>query len=410
MKKIFLTHIFLLIASQTSAQLINSHRVANCEEKTLRGNLAINKQGTWNKVYRQTFVMPDSFSKINYFHQVIDYDQVVYQSCRSLDDEIWNNNRLTYFINRWGTDTVNCSAEIINSFINGVIAMDEDSLLYYSIDENNNYNFKDEEFFLIEDTINRQHNILFERFEKGRVLEDSVLIRLKKPKYDEDGNVKGFDYYYCEYRKGEVEINDQIVNVVLKPGDWYTYHKSPQIIISTLDGENPIITVNQYFRIGKSYFRIKKINRLGTEITIEKYIGNGVPTSNQKAYAAPPIDVNGVNILDSYKGYYTYIYFWNISCAPCLKAIPRLKKYLDEKLGSASTNFKVLLVSVGPPEEHREFLHKQNIEWQNIETFGNSKIFNDYGIEYYPTELMIDPNGHILLGRDDIIDIRKFAN
>ncbi len=76
------------------------------------------ENNTWYKVYPNNLKLPFEFKDAKLIHGIIDYDQVVFQSC---NDDIWPKNKINHFINRWGMDTLDCSPDFINSFINGAI-------------------------------------------------------------------------------------------------------------------------------------------------------------------------------------------------------------------------------------------------------------------------------------------------
>ena len=147
-----LYYLLLLIFFQIQAfgQSIPLEKVFDNNQNDSSNSLSLKKKGTWYNVYNLNFDLPENVQSAKYVHGIIDYDQVVFQSCKSLNDTIWNDVRLTYSINRWGIDTVGCSSKKINSFINGVVLrFNDDENLYYAIDQNNNYDFRDETFYQV---------------------------------------------------------------------------------------------------------------------------------------------------------------------------------------------------------------------------------------------------------------------
>ena len=256
-------------------------------------------------------------------------------------------------------------------------------------------------------SINRLHNIKFERFELDQLIKDSVQIKITDVRFKDDEVVR-LNFNYCESRKAIYELNGQNVVFEIKADDWYSYHKESEISIK-IDGEKKqVVSINQYFKVGDYFFRIESINKQGTLLNLKSVDWNGYPKSNQIGFQAPEIFYNGVNMLDKYKGKYIYLYFWNIDCGACEKGLPKKNKYFNSKKDLFDEKLIPLLISVGKPEQHKRFLKEHNIDWKNIETIGNSELFDLYGISGYPTQYLISPQGEIIEKGNLRIELEKY--
>ena len=394
----------LLNLSAQTAQL----RSVELEKAVQDGRLMINSPGTWQKVYPGNFIVPDSFSNTRYLHEIIDYAQVVYQSCRNLNDGVWNNDRLEHMINRWGIDTTYCSPQVLNSFINGAVSLGPDSSLYYAIDQNNNLSFLDEEFHLVDDTIARTHKVVFERFENNSIIVDSAVIHINKIRTTRAGEFNGFEFDYYSYKKGTLIVDADTLGISCIPGGYYTYDQAPSITITSPDGGTSSLTINQYWQYDSIYYQITKVSKSGLEITFEEIPNTRTLYTNQIGFQAPPIYDQDRDYLRDTEHEFTYIYFWNIDCAPCLSQLPGMQRSYDEMSERDSIDFKVLLVSIDKPIQTRQFLEDKGIKFKNIEIFGNSQLFDDYHIEYFPTKYIVDRRGIITHTPENRMGIQSF--
>lgn len=399
MKNILLISLF--IANSLCSQTISLEKIVdyNIDNGTESLNY-VSESSSWKKVYPGSFVYPNNFSNPILVHEIIDYDQVVYQSCNG---EIWDKNRIVGYINRWGIDTIGCSRKIINSFINGVIG-EYNNVASYIIDENNNFDFSDDKIVPITDSISQPHNVIFERFIENKTSLDTVAIKIISPKKDKDENLKGLNFKYCEYRSGKIYLDNDSIELTLFPGRWYLYHAEPKIVVHCKNDEEQEVSLNQYFQTNRSYYKIAQIDKKGYKLTLNKHFGNDIPFSNQIGYRAPDFKISDSLSLSNLKGKNIFLYFWNIDCGACEYDLPRKYKTITEK---KYKNLETILISVADSTRSEKLLRDNKISWLNVKTVGNSPVFNDYGIMGYPNQYLINPNG-IILTKGFFINIDEY--
>jgi|LSQX01.3.fsa_nt_gb peroxiredoxin len=99
--------------------------------------------------------------------------------------------------------------------------------------------------------------------------------------------------------------------------------------------------------------------------------------------------------LSEFEGKYILLDFWALACGPCIKAIPETRELYS--------NNKEILTVVGinmvtNEDSWRETSKKDSITWINLSdgkgTFAG--ISADYGINGFPTYILIDPQGVII--------------
>lgn len=406
-KLTFLLCITLLKTSLITSQTIELNPTLH-DDGGLNESLTTNKLGTWYKVYPKDILVPDSFTNIRYIHSMIDYAQVVYQSCRSLNDAIWNDDRLAHMINRWGVDTIDCSPHRINSFINATIATGPNDELYYAIDQNNNLSLLDEEFHLLSDASGNLHQVMFERYDNNAVQVDTATIRLGNARISSSGQFQGLDFAYSSHKEGLFISGLDTITIAIHPDDYYVYHKDPDIILTTSDGHSETLRVNQYWQLNDDYFKITIPRKNGSEMDLVKMPDGYTPISNQLGFKAPPIIDNGSDLLANSNYDFTYIYFWNMDCAPCLQQLPKLQKSYDGLESKGKPDFDILLISVDKAERTRSFLKKKGIKFKNIETLGNSSLYNNYAIEFFPTKYVVNGEGKVIITPKMSSEFRAF--
>jgi len=348
------------------------------------------RNNTWYRVFPNNLKLPDEFKDSKLIHGIIDYDQVVFQSC---NDDIWPKNRIAHFINRWGLDTLDCSPSFINSFINGAIGNYQGKESYI-LDENNNLDLTDDKIHPISDSIYILHDVVIDRFINKKIVHDTISIQVLSPRLDRDNNqVMGLFFKYCKYWKTNLTLDDTSIEILLYPDYYYVFHKKPRISIKTSDSVNQSIVGCQYFEINNSNYKINSISKKGDLISITKQPGHNIPTSNQIGYYPPNFQINDSVRLRDLQGKFVYLYFWNYNCSPCLSNLPKkFAKYVSSEFD----HVEFILISVDKPKQTRKFLRKNNITWANIETIGNSQLYNDYDISMFPTEFLVDPSGILI--------------
>lgn len=97
--------------------------------------------------------------------------------------------------------------------------------------------------------------------------------------------------------------------------------------------------------------------------------------------------------LDSFKGKYLLLDFWGTWCGWCIKGIPDLKEYYEkykDRIEFASIDCK------DTEEEWREGVAEHELTWTNLFNGDGQEVTLAYGIQAYPTMIIIDPEGKVV--------------
>lgn len=124
----------------------------------------------------------------------------------------------------------------------------------------------------------------------------------------------------------------------------------------------------------------------------------------KEGVAAPDFtlkDINGNNLsLFSLRGKYIILDFWGSWCGWCIKGIPDMKKYYEKY----KDKMEILGVACRDTEEKwKEAVNKYELPWLHVFNSDDADITMKYGIEGYPTKIVIDPEGKvskIVVGED----------
>lgn len=162
--------------------------------------------------------------------------------------------------------------------------------------------------------------------------------------------------------------------------------------------------------LGDGYYKIDSINRKISKLYLRKikskeekygqwvgsYFENRVIENLE----------NGKFSTDSIikKKKYTLIDFWGTWCGPCLDLMPRLTA-LQNKYAK-----KLTIISIANDQDKdvvKKYVEKNKMNWTHGFQDGrkNNKIYADLGVTVYPTFILLDSNGKILLrGNSDVLD------
>ena len=97
--------------------------------------------------------------------------------------------------------------------------------------------------------------------------------------------------------------------------------------------------------------------------------------------------------LNSLRGKYVILDFWGAWCGWCIKGFPEMKAYYEKYKGK----FEILGIDCNDTDEKwREAVKKHELPWLHVYNPRDSKVLSDYGIQGFPTKIIIGPDGKIV--------------
>lgn len=97
--------------------------------------------------------------------------------------------------------------------------------------------------------------------------------------------------------------------------------------------------------------------------------------------------------LSSLRGKYVVLDFWGTWCGWCIKGIPQMKEYYNKYKGK----FEILSIDCNDTQEKwKAGVAKYELPWLNVYNPRDSKVLGDYGIQGFPTKIIVGPDGKIV--------------
>lgn len=124
------------------------------------------------------------------------------------------------------------------------------------------------------------------------------------------------------------------------------------------------------------------------------------PAAGSKAPDFALADTNGKTVtLQSLQGKWVVLDFWGSWCGWCIKGFPEMKKSYAALKGKA----EFVGIAYDKKEAWLEAVRKYELPWVNLFAGNDKKVLMDYGVEGFPTKVIIDPKGivrNVTVGED----------
>ena len=129
-----------------------------------------------------------------------------------------------------------------------------------------------------------------------------------------------------------------------------------------------------------------------------------VEQDDTDAMMAPDFTLNDIHgmplTLSSFRGTYVVLDFWGSWCPWCIKGIPEMKRYYEKYSGK----FEIIGIDCNDPEDKwKAAVAAYDMPWKHVYNPKGTRLTADYGIQGYPTKIIIDPKGRIekiVIGED----------
>ncbi len=128
------------------------------------------------------------------------------------------------------------------------------------------------------------------------------------------------------------------------------------------------------------------------------------PQTNKEELMAPDFTLNDIYgfplTLSSLRGKYVVLDFWGSWCPWCIKGIPEMRNYYKKY----SDKMEIVGIDCNDTEEKwKAAVAAYDMPWKHVYNPKGSNITQIYGIQGYPTKIVIDPKGvvvNVVVGED----------
>ncbi|GHV64082.1 hypothetical protein FACS1894199_01510 [Bacteroidia bacterium] len=366
----------------------------------------------WRKTYLKVSGVPADWTDAKKGDIHTNIYQSVYQHYLqgNISQEWYDELRQSW---NWTPDTINLSRKPLRCQIAFAYGKDVTGVVKMVVDANNNLDFSDDVIFTpLElttwgdgsvnlDSLKAIHSIAvrYERLSGNQIIEEETALFIAYyPPYNMW--VSDFPQYaVAEFDGNEFAIQSSTIgymqSVIVQLNDSLKNGKKAL-------GDN-MVADNQYLVVDDKIYIYKGVNRNKDVMLLERVKEpQSRLYSTQKGFKAFPFEgsdfITKAEVsLESCRGKYVLIDFWAVWCGPCLQEMPALKA-LYENTDRAKLEV-IGVVGRSSAEELGKMIERFGITWPQVLSDATNPIVKKYRITYYPTTLLIDPEG-IIIAKD----------
>ena len=229
--------------------------------------------------------------------------------------------------------------------------------------------------------------------------EEVVVTAEDRMRYDINGSK-----FYSQFHEADIametaqkegrDINETITEFIKAHPD---YEASAYIITMMRDPEkmkeavgllNPDVRDGRFKPLYQDIFdRIEAQMKAEEEAAKKQATGVEAPDFTLNDLEGKPLS------LSSLRGKHVILDFWGSWCGWCIKGIPQMKEYYQKYAGK----FEILGIDCNDTDEKwRDAVKKHELPWLHVYNPRNSDVLSDYGIQGFPTKIIVGPDGKIV--------------
>jgi len=306
--------------------------------------------------------------------------------------------------------------EIEKNRVFTLVKVDSSGNKYITVDSNNNYDFSDDSCFIFnKQTLKYSPEIIisFEYYNGENIQPINIKLAIEV-----EENVSDLTYFHFvnkHYKEGIIESEGSKYLIQLDDENYGLYpSKNYLVAIKKINKDNKLSRSTKY-RAGEPIeienHKTYQLRFLNNEVIELDFYGFVEKSGGREGTKAPPFEsVDFINsqsfTLENEKLNYIILDYWGTWCAPCIKAIPKLKEI---SLKYKDSGVQVVSIAVDKKEDYPKLISmikEKKMDW--VQLFINqkepNKILTEYRIQAFPTTILIGKDGMILI-RGEGIDI-----
>jgi len=328
-------------------------------------------------------------------------------------------------LGRHRTDTLSLSSRPIKHTVHILSGITADGKRLLITDTNNNYDFGDDKQVVYDTAALRLNakgaeeqvpgqEVGYQFAYKGKVYERKINLQMSPYqtafRYSSPDEQQHYIVSFVnEYREGTAKLGGKeytITCITAYHPPFFYDSVNTRIFAGRHSDSVPPVPYNigdTLFVEGNKY-NIVAIDPVGSEIVL-KYAGKGAfVVGGEPGQIAYPIACTAMDgqpfDLNALRGKYVLLDFWGSWCNPCISAIPDLVR-LDKKYKQ-----KLSIVSVAYDEKKNlavlnKLIRENRMQWIHLfednKDKNRSSIVHRFKVEAFPTQILIDPEGKIIL-------------
>lgn len=397
----------------------------------------LNKKGDYgiNSEYRKVTVLSNSssyqgFDTLNYEKWVI--GEIFFNNMQKLKEEVGKKNMpvIAYssILKRNNSlDTASIFNDIIPKNSIGLFIAIKDHFKYIIVDKNGNKDFSDDVIYTFE--LNKEKvypEIELEMdYYDGTSIKKTVLpftidsyvnISLNSDQWNTDVLLSDRSHKQGVYNDGQSKWT-----ITLDNPHFFLY-KNEEIFLCVDTVGKPESANDRYIyssrdaiAIGKKIYTVKSVIN---DTLYLSYVAPYLKTKGELHTIAPEIIgeeliTNKHFSLSKKRGQYVLLDFWGSWCKPCINLLPELvnihSKYKNKGLQVVSVAFD----NKKDIDKLKKLIDEHELTWEHlfVEREAAHGITKDYHVQIYPTTILIDPKGKVVVrgtGEDALIKVDKF--
>jgi len=368
-----------------------------------------NEDNPWHKTYLKISKMPEGLYEMKCGDIETNIYQSVYQNylLGNITEEWYEELQKSW---NWTPDTLSLSKTPIKTKIAFAYGKDSEGTLKIAVDANNNLDLSDDILFSpldmasVENSVNKDSiaqvhavNVYFETFVHNKTVPVSVPLLVVYYSQINMLMCNFSQYATTQYRGEQIAISSGFTNLSFEKIDVaFMRNKKHGEKIT----EEDIYRKNEYIEIKGEILKIKGVNINRNTLVLEK---TDVPKtqllSTQIGYKSYPFQGEEFTertplSSESLKGKYVMLDFWATWCGPCIQEFPHLKELY---LKTDRAKFEIVgIVGDSEPNTLTDAIERYEITWPQVFSDDTNEITKKYGINSYPTTLLIDTEGVIV--------------
>ena len=204
---------------------------------------------------------------------------------------------------------------------------------------------------------------------------------------------KVMDEYEAKAPALEKKVNDAIVGFIKQHADWEA-SAAAVVALGKDEIEEGVSLLSNTVKSGRMkpyYQNIIKAHKEEPEAEAKS------KAAQAAGVVAPDFTLNDINgkplSLSSLKGRYVLLDFWGSWCIWCIRGMPQMKEYYKKYAGK----FEILGIDCNDTEaKWKEAVRKHELPWLHVYNPKDSKVLAEYGVQGFPTKILIGPDGKIV--------------